>query len=238
MTGSSPNPLDYHIRVSKRAKRVNLCIRPNSGLEIIVPQRFDRTQIPHIVELNRAWIERTLARIAVQQPARSEFTPPDSLNLRAIDRTVQLRYSKFEYTDGIRVQNSARGLHLIGQTDNQTLLIKTLESELKIIARRELPAFLSVLSRQFSLSYAKVTIRGQKSRWGSCSSVGNISLNYKLLFLPRELVRYVLLHELAHTQHLNHSPAYWKFLSALEPAAKALDRRLGSAAEFLPTWLD
>ncbi|MCF7822735.1 MAG: M48 family metallopeptidase [Candidatus Marinimicrobia bacterium] len=70
----------------------------------------------------------------------------------------------------------------------------------------------SVLAEQYGFSYNKISIRHQRSRWGSCSAKNNISLNHKLFFLPTELSDYVLLHELAHTKQKNHGPQFWEIL--------------------------
>ena len=78
--------------------------------------------------------------------------------------------------------------------------------------RHSLSTRLSEIAQLHGFEYGKVSIRNQKSRWGSCSSANNISLNQKLYFLPPHLRDYVLLHELAHTEQKNHSPAFWSIL--------------------------
>jgi predicted metal-dependent hydrolase len=93
------------------------------------------------------------------------------------------------------------------------------------------------LSKQTQLSFNEIQIRSQQSRWGSCSYAKNISLNDRLLFLPKELVSYVMLHELCHTKHLNHSASFWKLLAKWDPHYSEHRIRLRSAQEYLPTWI-
>jgi hypothetical protein len=93
------------------------------------------------------------------------------------------------------------------------------------------------------LRHGPVTIRWQKTRWGSCShragtAKPTLSLNAGLLFLPPHLVRYVILHELCHTTRMDHSPAFWKRLERIEPAAEALRSELRAAWRFVPSWLE
>lgn len=85
---------------------------------------------------------------------------------------------------------------------------------------------LETLAVKFGFTYNKVFIRNQKTRWGSCSSKNNINLNIKLVKLPKELIDYVILHELVHTQIKNHSKNFWAALNKIVENAKALNSEL------------
>jgi predicted metal-dependent hydrolase len=93
-------------------------------------------------------------------------------------------------------------------------------------AREKLVSRLDQLSTQHGFSYNRVSIRNQKTRWGSCSARNDISLNMKLLELPQELMDYVILHELVHTRIKNHTKAFWRELDSIVRNAKLLDARL------------
>ena len=93
-------------------------------------------------------------------------------------------------------------------------------------ARRILNQRLAELATEHDFEYGKVSIRRQKTRWGSCSSQDNISLNQNLLHLPDELIDYVLLHELTHTRVKDHSPSFWNELEKVCPSAKEKRRLL------------
>lgn len=93
-------------------------------------------------------------------------------------------------------------------------------------ARAELAGRLEMLSAIHGLSYGRLSIRSQKTRWGSCSAKGNISLNAKLVNLPAELIDYVIVHELVHTRIMNHSKAFWAELERRMPGARAMDALL------------
>jgi predicted metal-dependent hydrolase len=94
------------------------------------------------------------------------------------------------------------------------------------------------VSQEIALPFEQVTVRGQKTLWASCSAKTNISLNYKLLFLPPELVRYVFIHELCHTIHLNHSRRFWALVAEKEPRYKQLDAELNKGWIYIPAWLE
>lgn len=235
MTTESVRQYKYTVRVSTRAKRVNLCVRPHTGLEVVVPKRFDQSRIPQLLQENSQWIEKKLQKWSNVATEMSDW-PPTELRLRAIDQIFNVSLSQISNVETITVELLDEEINLKGNTEDRELLLKAIEAALKEIARPLLAKQLEFLAIQNGLVYNRVTVRGQKTRWGSCSSKGNISLNYKLLFLPPPLVRYVLLHELAHTRYLNHSPAFWSVLSGFDPEARKLDGMLQDASHYVPWW--
>jgi len=110
------------------------------------------------------------------------------------------------------------------QTAIQAGLITAYRKEAKAC----LPQRVRLLAESHGFSYRKVTIKNHKSRWGSCSAVNNINLSLHLMRLPDDLVDYVILHELVHTEIKNHSPAFWHRLEQICPGTRALRRRLRS----------
>ena len=94
------------------------------------------------------------------------------------------------------------------------------------IARKVLCRRIGELAQLHNFVYNRISIRKQKSRWGSCSSKDNINLNANLLHLPSELMDYVLLHELVHTRVKNHSKDFWDELETVVPNARQIDRKL------------
>lgn len=94
----------------------------------------------------------------------------------------------------------------------QKWLHRVLTESLRRMAKELLPPRLSRLAQHHGLTYKEVKINGSRGRWGSCSTRGSINLSYYLLLLPEQLIDYVLLHELAHTREMNHSPRFWALL--------------------------
>lgn len=103
---------------------------------------------------------------------------------------------------------------------------KAAEEILRQRALDYLPGRTDCLARQHGFSYRRVSIRRSRTRWGSCSPVNNINLSIFLMQLPRHLIDYVILHELVHTIHKNHSPVFWKLLDHHTGNAKALAREM------------
>lgn len=114
--------------------------------------------------------------------------------------------------------------------------VGSLQHWLKAEARQHLPEWLALVADDTGHRYSRVSVRLQRGRWGSCSSSGTISLNAKLLMLPPDAVRYVLVHELCHTLHMNHSPAFWTEVARHQPDWRQQARQIRALQRGLPVW--
>jgi hypothetical protein len=112
-----------------------------------------------------------------------------------------------------------------------------LQGWLKRAAYQRLAPRLLQLADEPSYSVARVSIRCQRTRWGSCSTRGTVSLNCSLLFLSTDVVRYLFVHELAHTKHMNHSSNFWRLVEKIEPDYRRLDRDLLAGWRTVPGWV-
>ena len=112
-----------------------------------------------------------------------------------------------------------------------------LRAWLKRAAGERLAPRLMKLAQDLNYSVARVAIRCQRTRWGSCSTRGTVSLNCSLVFLPPDVVRYLFIHELAHTKHMNHSASFWRLVEKLEPDYRRLDRELLAGWRTVPAWI-
>ena len=97
---------------------------------------------------------------------------------------------------------------------------------MRVKAKAELPPRLAELAAQHGFQYKRVFIKNNRTNWGSCSSLGNINLNLRLVTLPQELQDYVMLHELCHLKYLNHSPQFHALLESVCPGHRALEKQI------------
>ena len=223
---------DYTVRVSPRAKRVILKAIPGKGLEVVVPKGFNQRRLPAILQSKRPWIEQTLLRLSKEK----ELVVPTHIYLKAVDEHWQVQY-KPTSDSRVSVRQRTTALLLVeGDVGDVLLVIETLKRWLSLRARLHLVPWLINLSHEFELPFKKTIVRGQRTRWASCSKLQTISLNRGLLFLPRHLVRHVFLHELCHTRHLDHSPKFWNHLRELEPKCNLLETQVRQADQYVPKW--
>lgn len=232
-------PIPYEIKLSTKARQVYLRVEPGRGLQVTIPKRYAKRAIPALVESQRAWITEALADLDEKTPVLYRQWPPPQLYLNACETMIDVVYSHSSDEESASVNwKTPECLHLSVDINNKPLVAKCIATALKPFAETLLAPWLARCAKQSQLHYKRVTIRGQRTVWGSCSSNGTISLNYKLLFVRPELVDYVLLHELAHTRHMDHSAAFWRFLDELKPNAAQFDKELKQAGSLPPPWLE
>lgn len=218
------------LRHSSRARHVRLRVDRLGQVEVVLPVGFSTHELDGLLERHRPWVESRLQQL---DPGliRQATTPPSVLNLQALGQEWAFTYSGLGRPGYRRAGEAA--LRISGETQWQLVLRRWLAE----MGREHLVPWLDQVSQEIGLSYREVRIRGQKTRWGSCSAKGNINLNYALLFLPPEWVRYLLVHELCHTVHLNHSAAFWRLVEQKFPGHSKIDRALRGAMAQVPLWL-
>lgn len=232
---------EYLVRESARARHVSLKVSFQGALEVVVPPGFDQREIPDILERRRGWITKTLKRIEQQQealPSEHTVEKPSRLDLRSLAETWHIQYDQARAATLSLSHSNPQELTLQGPVDDAEACRALLRSWLQRKARAELAPWLQRLSQGCDLAYSRVSVRGQTSRWGSCSSRQSISLNYKLLFLPSSLVEYVLTHELCHTVHMNHSKAFWQLVQKYYADCEGAKADLKQAWQYIPQWVD
>jgi predicted metal-dependent hydrolase len=205
------------------------------GLVLIVPLKFNEKRIPSILERHRSWIEKQYDAMQVDRANRAIL--PTEITLSALRQTWQIHYMQASSKSIEIIQRPHQELVLLGNVKDQIKCKKILLSWLREQATIHLVSWLNQLSNQTQLIFNEVHIRSQQSRWGSCSHTKNISLNDKLLFLPEQLVSYVILHELCHTRHLNHSVSFWQLLAKWDPHYVQRRCALRKVQPYMPTWI-
>lgn len=220
----------YSVRVSHRARRMQLKVVPPGRIEVVVPRRGGISGVPAFVAEHSLWLQRTLEK--VQNQFADHQVLPQSIVFSALEDCWAV-----EYQDSLRPRLKVLpGFVLQVQAADDQQRKALLQQWLQAHAKQQLAPWLKEVSEETGLLYRGLSVRAQKTRWGSCSARGNISLNRALLFLEPMTVRYLLIHELCHTVHMNHSPAYWRLVAQHMPDYQQYDRQLRHAMRSIPAW--
>ena len=230
----------YRIQVSNKAKHARLKLSARDGLIVIVPKGFDQSRIPAILHQKRHWVQKGEERLQEQRKFLSPEPPgklPERMTLRVIGEEWSIDYRTTDAEIVSAVERPEKRLLVFGDTDNEQATKDALRRWISRKTHEHISQWLLRLAREKGFTVNRVIVKSQRTRWASCSARKTISLNLRLMFLPENLVRYVLFHELSHTRELNHSRRFWAELNALEPRYQQLDAELRTAWRLIPAWL-
>jgi predicted metal-dependent hydrolase len=214
--------IPYRIRRSPRARNARILV-DGEGVEVVVPRRFPLRDVEPLLREKRPWIERTLRRM---ESARREFPPPRLEHGGEVPYLGErLALSVREERGRTRSRVTWRGGTLEVALGGQSLR-DALESWYRRRARVEVGARLDAAVARAGTHYTTLSIRGQRTRWASCSSSGAMSFNYCLLLAPAEILDYVVEHEVAHLERPDHSQRFWDLLASRYPEWRARERWL------------
>lgn len=200
------------VRQSARARRISLRIDPTGeGAVLVVPDGVPMKTAERFAREHAGWLARHLAR----RPDRIFFE--DGVVLPVLAREHVIRHCParrgtvwVEPADG-----DGDGRPIICVSGKAEHLSRRVTDWLKGRAREEISVRARAHASQLGRRVAKITIRDTSSRWGSCSSLGGLSFSWRLILAPEAVLDYVCAHEAAHLVEMNHSPAFWRHVTAL-----------------------
>ena len=201
---------DYRVRRSDRARRVRVRVDSAHGVEVVLPRRAAEREAAAAVRELGPWIERRIAelrRASALVAARGATVP-------YLDDTLQL------VPEAGRTRVHRRGAALLVPGDGEDHR-PALERWYRRRARAEIAPRLDAATAAVGAAYAGLTIRGQRTRWASCSASGAMSFNWRLLLAPAAVLDYVVWHEVCHLEVMDHSPRFWALLAERCPEHRA-----------------
>jgi predicted metal-dependent hydrolase len=205
--------ITYSVRRSERARRVRVTVHPHGQVEVVLPQRAREREAAAAVAQLRPWIERRLqeaaalrARLATSTGTVSYLGTP----LRLVGERGRLRVHR-------------RGDDLLVPAEDPRPAV---ERWYRRAARAEIAPRLDAAAAAVGRPYTDLSIRDQRTRWGSCSATGAMSFNWRLLLAPEDVLEYVVWHEASHLHVLAHTPRFWALLERHLPGYRASRRWL------------
>jgi predicted metal-dependent hydrolase len=220
----------FAVRVSPRARRLTARVHVGGRVEIVVPVGVNAHAVRDFVQRFTPWIDRKVAAMRC-------FVAPTELVPASIDFALTDEQFAIEWRRAAHRKIDQDGGRILVQAPDDSAARLLLQGWLKGAAEERLTPQLLKLAADLKYSVSRVSIRCQRTRWGSCSTRGTVSLNCSLVFLRPDVVRYLFLHELAHTKHMNHSASFWRLVEKLEPDYRRLDRELLAGWRTVPAWV-
>jgi hypothetical protein len=220
----APPPLRIEFVRMRRARRYILRVRPDGTLRVTVPRGGSRREAEAFVAENRKWIERERRRVGLEH-APIEWHAGSEILLRGRPVRIAVEPSR----DGVVIRYGGR----IVRAGTAIGVRRAIEMDLRALATEELVPRVQQLAAEHGLAVRGISIRNQRSRWGSCGRNGHIALNFRLVQMPLEVRDYVLLHELMHLRQQNHGRRFWRLVEAACPAFREAERWLKTTGRAL-----
>lgn len=211
--------LPLEMVTNRRARRYLLRIRADGTLRVTIPRYGTQAEALSFVERQQAWIIKNRARVLATKPAAVQpLTAGSQIWFRGEKVSLHLNEPDAHSLTFADQHISSHSAHADWRPFIQTHLRK--------LAHREFPARVSAWAQQHQLEVKRVSIRDQKSRWGSCSARKTISLNWRLIQAPGFVLDYVIVHELMHLKEMNHSKRFWQHVAITFPQHREAEQWL------------
>lgn len=236
----------YLLRFNPAARRLRITVNPRRGVVVTIPRGSNAEAAVSFLVAKREWVQRMLARVEERDAHRAsgDGELPDEVVFPAVAEHWEVRYraTSSQSVRALRRRDPSperSGLLMVsGDVSDRAACVRALNRFVDARARELLPRELGALGDAHSLRPTSVSVRHQRTRWGSCSTAGAVSLNRTLLFLPRELAVAIMLHELVHLVRHDHSEHFWSALEKVDPEARVHRRAMREAWRFVPPWAE
>jgi len=214
-----------HFIRHRRARRYVLRVRPDGSARVTIPNRGSIAEATRFVHKHIEWLERHLLRQKMDARRSTVWEHGTEILFRG----QQMRLESIKDEQGNFVRLGTEKIRL----DSEGELRPAIEQYLWRLAAKELPDRTLALATLHGLTVSSVSVRNQRSRWGSCSRRGTVSLNWRLIQTPEFVRDYIISHELAHLREMNHSPRFWREVARLCPDFAEAEMWLKKHSELL-----
>jgi hypothetical protein len=199
------------LKKSRRCKRLRITLKAGEPVKVSIPYRLSFNEGEHFVFSKLNWVKKHLKAFGFLEKKQTIFN--ENTVFKTNQRAFKLIYTthnkiRMRITNNFIIVECPSAID-INSLNNQYIIKRGIVEAMRIEAKKILPERVKMLAQKYGFNYRKISIRNAKTRWGSCSANNNINLNLHLVRLPDELINYVILHELVHTQYKNHGKYFW-----------------------------
>lgn len=222
--------LPYRRLASPRAKQIRVIVSREDGLVVRGRRAPSRAQAEKILLELSSWVLKHTDKLA-REPQRQRLVPVDGAALPWLGQELLVR--RINGRPGtVRVDLQRKLINIAAPPGDPKTLSYSLEIYGRWAARRRVIDYVDRWSRAMEVSVKRLRIGDMKSRWASASSRGTLSISWRIMALPDELLDYLVVHELAHFTHMNHGPDFWTLVELTLPGARSLDQQLSVLGSF------
>ena len=203
------------------ARRYLLTLQPDGVARLVIPRRGTEAEGLRFLERSERWLLKRVAQWHSRSPTRQSWTDGSRFLFRGEEVTLQVE----EIAGGVKLAFADQAVRVKEALPDYREAVHT---HLRRMAEKELPVRTRELAQVHGIVVRRVSVRAQKTRWGSCSARGTISLNWRLIQTPPFVVDYLIVHELMHRREMNHSARYWKLVAEAFPDYRQAEKWLKS----------
>lgn len=210
--------MDYELRISARTKHIRCSVTAEGSLVVSVPDHFPLKRLEEVIKGKQDWILNHVQKAKDRSERLPEREFVSGKILPCLGRNYVLEIEENQ-SDQISVWLDKTVLRMsvpafLAGDAGKREIVKILELWYAREARKVIPQRVAEINKGFGFAYNRIAIRNQRTRWGSCSQSKNLNFNWRLLLAPPEILDYVIVHELAHLQELNHSRHFWRLVES------------------------
>ncbi len=206
--GKEPNVIKVTARVSLKAKHISIRITPTKMVELILPRRSDFNRACQFLTTKELWIRNKLQKIKL--PSTIEQTKIISI----LGKEYQLMLNNQSIKEPIKILDDQI---IISSVVADNKINSLIAFHLKKLVKPEIEQYALLKAEELKVEYQRITVKDTTSRWGSCSSTGNLSFSWRLILAPKYVLEYVIVHELCHLIEMNHSHRFWRLVDKTYP---------------------
>lgn len=211
--------INYDIKFSPRKKNATIAVYPMKKVEIIVPNKLEKSEIKNLVGKKAGWIIKQLDWFnqITQLESTKEFVTGETFLY--LGRQYRLKITE----DNTKTYEKLKGKHLLinipkDKNNKKSKIVKAaVWNWYKNQAKRKIADSIKYYSKKLGIEPPEFTVKNQLKRWGSCTSKNKLNFNIRIMMAPMTELNYVIAHELCHTIVKDHSQNYWKFLHSIMP---------------------
>ncbi|MEN8252888.1 MAG: SprT family zinc-dependent metalloprotease [Patescibacteria group bacterium] len=206
--------ISYIHKTHPKSKSIKIKIDGSGQVVVVTPKMTPKFVINLFVKKNKTWIEKAL----IQQKASKNFAVNNNEILIFGKKYKKIIKSDISILPGVKTIENNININLLKNTKANSE--KAINRFLKNTATKYIIPRTHAIAKKMKISFGKITLREQKTRWGSCSSKGNLNFNWRLVHTPPKVIDYVIIHELAHRKHMDHSRSFWNLVEKFDPEHK------------------